>query len=185
MKMNHHFNVWDNVAGIHGSIAALTRLFLSSLQGFKSTDARDQVVALVGILGRLADNYEKQPIPVTANYKKATAEVYTEVMTYLLQHLGLLTSLSKVQSTRMTTDEGLPSWAIDHTSCDSKAVLDLQEVPASSRRQGFDASEGIKIGFSYLALAYFCIVSNKVPSRMLANQGVPSKKQVASRRRLK
>ena len=46
MKMNHHFNVWDNVAGIHGSIAALTRSFLDSLQGFKSTDARDQVVAL-------------------------------------------------------------------------------------------------------------------------------------------
>ena len=82
----------------------------------------------------------------------------------------------------MTAVEGLPSWVIDHTSCNSKAVLDLQEVPASSRRQGFDASEGIKIGFSCLALAYICIVSNKVPSRMLANRGKPSKKQVSSRR---
>ena len=136
--------IWQQGSGIYDSNEVVLDFLLKYLRNCSPTDSRDHIFGLIGILKTVAERHVKKPVFLVADYKLAAADLYTHVMTHMLEERQSLTLSSRVQPASKARVPGLPSWVIDFSVRTAKPLLDL---PSSEHRM-FDASSNVRLGFS-------------------------------------
>ena len=127
-----------NPRGVHPDVTTLLQLFLFQTQGFRATDPRDHVFALLGIVKRIADIKGLQSLPICADDTKTAPQIFEHVMTSILESSGWLAFLAFVSDrfTQSVTD--LPSWVPNFSA---KAPTPLMWVTISKDKPRFDAAK--------------------------------------------
>lgn len=130
-----------NPRGVQPDATTLIQFFLLQTQGFRATDPRDHVFALLGIVKRIADIKGLQSLPVCADYTKTTPEIFQHVMACILERSGWLAFLSFVSDRSTQSIAELPSWVPDFSS---KTPTPLMWVTISKNEPRFNASNFLK-----------------------------------------
>jgi hypothetical protein len=137
------FDRKDNLLGYRGDCPPILRLpmngklpiehlypLLEDARGCHSTDPRDKVFALFGLLNGCQDE------GLDADYTKSSKVVFTETAEFLIKKFNTLDVLFAVEP-RTSSLESLPSWAPDWSVIPStrfvnKAIRTYQDAPMAS-----------------------------------------------------
>ena len=95
---------------------------LSSTGGFSASDARDKVIALLGLSSRQTQNLREGDL--APDYRKSTEEIYREATGHILTQESYVRILSCVPDKYFRTSSfKLPSWVPDYTTSPKPAPL--------------------------------------------------------------
>ncbi|KAJ9627718.1 cell separation during budding [Taxawa tesnikishii (nom. ined.)] len=106
-----------NEVSVFGNSAALLDLYLGLASDQQATNPKDKIYGILALLQKSAEQHFDQQYPITVDYGIETAELYTNIVSYIMNHTNSLGLLNKVHGKNWGVSQvtDLPSWVLDYS----------------------------------------------------------------------